>query len=173
MDHANDNPVGPAPPVPDAFALAGEGHAEPTAIHAVPAQLGASGFRLLLLREFRGEGPPGFALIDQHLLRAPHRLHRHGVSFALTFRPEVMAGLAEAIGRLSMREGVGPAVRNPRWPAFGWWRTPRTWADGTDTVEWFADVHFADAAAWVLFRTQFAEGLAGRPPAPRLAGELP
>lgn len=148
-------------------------HAGPDAIHAVPALLGPSGFRLLLMREFRGEGPPAFALIDQHLLRAPHRLNRHGLSFALTFRPEVMAALADDIGRPSVRDGAGRPARNPLWPGLGWRSAPRMWADGTGTVEWFADVHFPDAAAWAAFRDRFAGRLAGRADAPALTGDTP
>ncbi|WP_454917515.1 hypothetical protein [Xanthobacter sediminis] len=154
MDLASDMIDGRAPLSP---------HAEPAAIHAVPALPGPSGFRLLLLREFRGEGPPAFALIDQHLLRAPHRLNRHGISFALTFRPEVMAALADMVGRPSVRDEAGRAARNPLWPGCGWWSAPRAWADGTGTVEWFATVRFPDAATWAAFRTRFAGRLAGDP----------
>lgn len=149
-------------------------HAEAVAIHAVPAALEPSGFRLLVLREFpMAEGPPAFALIDQHLLRAPHRLARHGVSFALTFRPEVMADLSAAIGRPCVRDGAGRAARNPRWPCFGWSRAPRSWSDGTDTVEWWARVDFADPAAWSAFRTRFTERLAGRLEARARTGVIP
>lgn len=148
-------------------------HGEPAAIHAVPAELGPSGFRLLALREFREAGPPAFALVEQHLLRAPHRLNRHGVSFALTFRPEVMAALSALIGRPCVRDGAGRPARNPLWPGLGWQSAPRTWADGTRTVEWCANVHFPDAAAWSAFRARFALRLAGWPEAPVLTGDPP
>lgn len=137
-------------------------HQEPTAIHAVPAELRPAGFRVLLLREFRIDGPPGFALVEQHLLRLPHRLNRHGVSFALTFRPEVMAGLSADIGRPSARDGAGRVARNPRWPTFGWCSRPRSWPDGTTTVEWLAEVAFPGAEDWAAFCARFAERLAGR-----------
>ncbi|MFG1419468.1 hypothetical protein V5F38_18710 [Xanthobacter sp. V0B-10] len=150
-------------------------HETPTAVHAVPAAAGPSGFRLLVMREFRApDGPPGFALMEQYLLRAPHRLNRHGIAFALTFRPEVMAGLSEAIGRSAVRDEAGRAGRNPRWPHLRWHAEPRRWADGTDTVEWWAQVDFPDAAAWAAFRARFAGRLDGAAPAaPAPEGELP
>jgi len=138
-------------------------HAEATAIHAVPAQLGSCGFRLLLVREFRAEdAPPAFAFVEQHLVRTPHRLNRHGISFALTFRPEVMAALTVMLGRPSVRAGDGPAMRNPAWPTLAWASAPRHWADGTATLEWLADARFPDAASWTSFRERFAGPLAGR-----------
>lgn len=156
MDHASDNPDRAAFVDPPGMDADQEG---PTAIQAVPARLGPSGFRLLLLREFTGDGPSGFALIEQRLMRAPHRLNRHGLSFALTFRPDVMAELSGLIGRPSVRAGTAPATRNPLWPTFAWHRADRMWADGTATVEWSVDVHFTDATAWARFRAHFAHHL--------------
>ncbi|MFG1403252.1 hypothetical protein [Xanthobacter sediminis] len=150
-------------------------HGTPTAVHAVPAELGPSGFRLLVMREFRApDGPPGFALLEQYLLRAPHRLNRHGIAFALTFRPEVMAGLSEAIGRPALRDDAGRVGRNPRWPQLRWCAEQRHWADGTETAEWWAKVDFPDAAGWTAFRARFACRLDGvSPPAPAAEGESP
>lgn len=138
-------------------------HEEPTAIHAMPAELNDSGFRLLVVREFRSpDAPPAFALVGQYLLRTPQRLNRHGISFALTFRPEVMAALSEDLGRPSLRQDEGPARRNPRWPVLTWSSVPRLWADGTTTIEWCADAAFPEPAAWALFRARFADRLDGR-----------
>jgi hypothetical protein len=90
---------------------------EPTAIHAVPAQCLDRGFRLLILRELHtGEEPPAFAWIDQYLLRTPQRLSRHGLSFASTFLPEIMAWLTDLLGRPSLRASTGEPYRNSRWP---------------------------------------------------------
>lgn len=154
----------------DAVLLAS--HQEPAAIHAVPAELAPSGFRVLVLREFREDGPPAFAVMEQYLLRPPHRLNRHGVSFALTFQAEVMAGLLEDIGRPSARDGEGRVVRNARWPGFRWRSLPRAWSDGAATVEWWAEVAFPQVEDWAGFRARFAERLAGRLECP-VAGALP
>src|SRR5271170_4473455 len=80
---------------------------EATAVHAVPAQWLECGFRLLVLRELRAENePPAFAWIEQHLLRTPQRLTRHGLFFGLAFRPEIMAWLSEHLGRPSLARGL-------------------------------------------------------------------
>lgn len=142
-------------------------HAEPIAIHAVPAELSERGFRLLALREFLAEdAPPAFALIEQHLLRAPQRLNRHGVSFALTFRPEIIAALSQAIGRPSQRDEEGRAIRNAHWPQFGWSPRPTLWPDGTRTRDWWAEISFPLPATWAVFQSRWAERLAGRIEAP-------
>ena len=89
---------------------------EATAVHAVPAQWLECGFRLLILRELRTENePPAFAWIEQHLLRTPQRLTRHGLFFGMAFRPEIMAWLSEHLAahrfvkapanRLAIRSG--------------------------------------------------------------------
>ncbi len=127
-------------------------HAEATAIHALPAIRGEQGFRLLVMRELREDGmPPAFALIAQGILREPQRRNRHGVSFAATFRPEIMDWLSTQLGRPSQRDAEGTAWRNPRWPTITWHSEERTWPDGIKTVEWSVDVTFADASAWTAF----------------------
>ena len=104
-------------------------HQEATAIHAVAAGRMANGFRLLVLREFRSDiAPPAFALIEQHLLRSPERKNRHGVSFASTFRPEIMDWLIAELGRPSRRAADGDARRNSRWPQITWHREARNLA---------------------------------------------
>jgi len=111
---------------------------EPTAIHAVPAQCLDRGFRLLILRELHtGEEPPAFAWIDQYLLRTPQRLSRHGLSFASTFLPEIMAWLTDLLGRPSLRASTGEPYRNSRWPILTWHSEDRLWPDGVHTIEWF------------------------------------
>ena len=109
---------------------------ESACVHAMASQGLAQGFRLLTLREFRNAAaPPAFAWIEQRLLRAPQRLTRHGVFFANTFRPEIMAWLGQQLGRPSMHSESGPAQRNPRWPAMAWHSADRAWPDGARTVE--------------------------------------
>jgi hypothetical protein len=137
-------------------------HQEATAIHAVPAVRTERGFRLLVLREFRAaDAPPAFALIGQEILRSPERRNRHGVSFALAFRPDIMDWLIATLGRPSQREGNGDAQRNPRWPKFAWHCEDRTWPDGIATIEWYADVAFQDDAAWSAFAAHWSARLDG------------
>jgi len=138
-------------------------HALATAIGAVPAVEAEDGFLLLMLREFRqADAPPAFALMQQHLLRDAHRMGRHGVSFHLTFRPEVMAFLSTIVGRPALHDAEGKAQRNPAWPFLAWRSGPRDWPSGEHTVEWWAKVSFPHAAAWHAFRARYAERLAGR-----------
>lgn len=137
-------------------------HHEPTAIHAVPAEVIDKGFRLLLMRELRSEsGTPAFAFIEQWLLRSPERRNRHGISFALAFRPEIMAWLIAELGRPAQRDAEGLARINARWPALAWTRAERAWADGTRTVEWFADIRFHDEASQAAFGTAWRARLTG------------
>lgn len=138
-------------------------HAEATAIHPVPAVLEPQGFRLLVMRELQLEegAPPAFALMEQGLLRLPHRLNRHSLFFANTFRPEIFAWLSAELGRPSQRDGAGLARRNPRWPALAWHRAPRAWPDGAASVEWSVSVHFPEAACWSAFRTRWQARLDG------------
>jgi hypothetical protein len=137
---------------------------EATAIDAVPARWLDCGFRLLVLRQFHSAGaPPAFAVIEQRLLRAPQRLSRHGLSFAKTFLPEVMAWLLDQLGRPSQRAAAGPARRNPRWPALGWHGEARLWPDGTRTTEWFVDVRFQELATWTAFQAHWQQRLTGEP----------
>lgn len=136
---------------------------DPTAIAAVPASRIDGGYRLLVMRELAaGGGPPGFAVIGQSVLRAPPRTIRHGVAFALAFRPEAMAWLSAYLGRPSLRGEEG-AVRNPRWPSLAWHRAARDWPDGTHTTEWSADILFPLPADGAAFAEAFAEALAGLP----------
>ncbi len=86
---------------------------EATAIHAVPAQWLDCGFRLLVMREFHtGKEPPAFAFIEQRLLRTPERLSRHGLSFASTFLPGIMAWLSHCLGCPSLRDAAGSPYGN-------------------------------------------------------------
>jgi hypothetical protein len=136
---------------------------EATAVHAVPARWLECGFRLLVLRELRTENePPAFAWIEQHLLRTPQRLTRHGLFFGLAFRPEIMAWLSEHLGRPSLREGTGKPHRNSRWPISAWHSEPRLWPGGTQTIEWFVDVVFQDQASWTAFRQRWHGRLMGK-----------
>ena len=133
-----------------------------TAIDAVPAARLDCGFRLLVLRQFQIEGaPPAFALIEQRLLRAPQRLHRHGLSFANTFLPDIVAWLSQDLGRPSLRDATGPPRRNPRWPLLRWHGEDRLWPDGMRTIEWFVDVSFQDTRSWAAFQERWQEQLAG------------
>ncbi len=135
---------------------------QPTAIHAVPAELGECGFRLLMIRQFNaGAVPPAFAVIDQRIMRMPQRLGRHGVSFAATFLPELMSWLIDHLGRPSLHDARGRAYRNPRWPVVCWHDEELTWPSGAVTVEWFAEVAFQDHASWMAFRTHWHERLMG------------
>ncbi|WP_316175853.1 hypothetical protein [Bradyrhizobium sp. SZCCHNRI1073] len=136
---------------------------QPTAIHAVPAELCGCGFRLLMIRQFNvGAVPPAFAIIDQRVMRMPQRLGRHGVSFAATFLPEVMSWLINHLGRPSLHDETGRSYRNPRWPVVCWHDQERYWPSGAVTVEWFAEVAFQDHASWMAFRTHWHESLTGR-----------
>jgi hypothetical protein len=137
-------------------ALAASAPLLPTAIHAVPATLGACGFRQLMIRQFNaGAVPPAFAVIDQRLMRNPQRLGRHGVSFAATFLPEIMSWLIDHLGRPSLHDASGRAFRNPRWPVVCWHDEERLWPSGAVTVEWSADVAFQDASSWMAFQTRW------------------
>lgn len=139
-------------------------HVDPAAVHAVAALPLAAGFRLLVMREMAmGGGPSAFAVIDQPLLRPPPRQIRHGIAFALAFRPQVMDWLAARLGRPSQRSGGG-AVRNPAWPELAWHRQARDWPDGTRTTEWSADILISDAAAREAFGRHFRAELAGEAP---------
>ncbi|GLI20913.1 hypothetical protein GGQ86_001102 [Xanthobacter flavus] len=138
---------------------------DPTAVAAVPALPIAGGFRLLVMRELvLDDGPPAYAVIGQTLVRAPPRSIRHGVAFALAFGPDMMAWLNQALGRPAWRDASGETQRNPRWPALGWHRAPRTWPGGTLTTEWSADILFPEEADRAGFALAFAEALAGREP---------
>jgi hypothetical protein len=135
---------------------------EPACVHAVPSRWLEQGFRLLTLREFRNERePPAFAWIEQRLLRAPQRLGRHGLFFANTFRPEIMAWLSQQLGRPSIRTDSGQAHRNALWPATAWHSEDRVWPDGARTVEWFVDVMFPHEASWTAFQQQWRARLMG------------
>ncbi|HZM06871.1 MAG TPA: hypothetical protein VFC11_00235 [Methylocella sp.] len=140
---------------------------EATAIHAVPALWLERGFRLLVLREFHTEAqPPAFAWIEQHVLRTPQRLSRHGLSFASTFLPEIMAWLSEHLGRPSLRASTGEPYRNSRWPSSAWHGEERLWPDAIHTIEWFADVIFQDEASWTAFQQRWHNRLMGKIEAP-------
>jgi hypothetical protein len=152
-------------------------HSQATAVHAVPATSLDCGFRLLVLRQYHDDvAPPAFACIEQRLLRTPPRFSRHGLSFANTFMPEVMAWLGEHIGRPSLRDETGRPHRNPRWPVLRWQSEDRWWSDGTHTTEWFADITFQDSISWTAFQqrwhAQLAGGIENKEP-DRLGGALP
>jgi hypothetical protein len=135
---------------------------ESACVHAVPARWLDLGFRLLTLREFRNMGePPAFAWIEQRVLRAPQRPGRHGLFFANTFRPEIMAWLSQQLGRPSIRTDNGQAHRNTLWPAMTWHGEDRAWPDRARTVEWFADVTFPERTSWAAFQEQWHARLMG------------
>ena len=138
-------------------------HCEPTEIHAIPAETGPQGIRLLVLREFRkADVPPAFAFIRQGILREPVRSIRHGTFFAAAFRPEVIEWLISRIGRPSLRDGTGKTVSNPRWPTLGWHGTDRLWPDGTRTTEWHIEISFQESGISDQFRKQWRHRLDGR-----------
>ncbi|QRG07949.1 hypothetical protein EZH22_06215 [Xanthobacter dioxanivorans] len=148
-------PLPAAPPV----------HAEPTAVHAVPAAPLEAGFRLLVMREFAAAAAPAsFAVIEQRLLRPPPRQIRHGIAFALAFRPEVMAFLGFHLGRPAVPGPDGARARNPLWPRLAWHKQARPWPDDTLTTEWNADILFPQETARAAFAHQFHAELAGIPP---------
>lgn len=131
--------------------------AEVLAVAAVPAAPLPRGFRLLVMREFVSQAAPSaFAIIEQQVVRAPSRPLRHGLAFALAFRPEVVAWLSFHLGRPAARGPDGAAVRNPRWPELSWHKAPRSWPDGAATLEWSADILFAEEATRTAFARQFA-----------------
>ncbi|MFG1347451.1 hypothetical protein V5F59_21370 [Xanthobacter autotrophicus DSM 431] len=130
--------------------------AECLAVRAVAATPLPQGFRVLVMREFLSDdGPSAFAVIEQQVLRAPPRPLRHGLAFALAFRPEVVAWLSFHLGKPAARGPQGAAVRNPLWPALAWDKAPRTWPDGTRTIEWSADIRFPADAPHLAFARQF------------------
>jgi hypothetical protein len=134
---------------------------EATSVHAVPAQWLERGFRLLILRELHTEKePPAFAWIEQHLLRTPQRLTRHGLFFGRAFLPEIMAWLIEHLGRAS-RERAGRPHRNALWPMLSWYGERRLWPDGIRTTEWFVDVIFQDEGSWTAFQRRWHGRLMG------------
>lgn len=137
-------------------------HDAAVAVHAVPAVALAHGFRMLVLRELAdGDGPAGFAVIEQALVRPPPRTIRHGVAFALAFRPEVVAFLSFHLGRPGARGPDGLPRRNPRWPALSWHRAERVWPDGAHSIEWSVDILFAQENDRAAFARQFHAALAG------------
>lgn len=137
-------------------------HREATAIHAVPVEETAKGFRLLVMREFQsGAAPSAFAMIEQHLLRSPQRQNRHGLSFACALLPEVVAWLSDYLGRPSSRDGEGRLMRNPRWPTLLWSREDHNWPEGVATIEWFGEAVFQDEDSWRAFREHWRVRLAG------------
>lgn len=143
---------------------AAPGPDDPSAIAACAATPLPQGFRLLVMRELStGDGPPGYAVIGQSLLRAPPRTIRHGVAFALAFGPDAVAWLSARFGRPAARGPDGATARNPRWPVLSWHRAERTWPDGTRTIEWSADILFAHSADRSAFAAYFAAALAGAP----------
>jgi len=155
MAEAADNPVpSAATPLRDIA----------TSIAPRPSVARPRGFRLLVLRQFlRPSAPPAIAFIDQSIFRRPDRPVRHGISFELTFLPEIVAWLIEQVGRPGLRAASGKPVRNPDWPALSWHSEQRLWPDGTETVEWFAEAEFPDEAVWAAFRKDWREQLDGQP----------
>ncbi|MBY6242089.1 hypothetical protein [Methylosinus sp. Sm6] len=143
-------------------------HEQAGDVRAVPAQILKRSFRLLVLREFREKDrPPALALIRQQILRDVHRLQRHGIFFSCTFLPEITQWLSELLGRPSLRPSdypASPAYRNPAWPSVLWRPDSRIWDDGVQTVEWRAEVIFADQASFDAFITRWKDRLiAGDP----------
>lgn len=139
-------------------------HATATEISAQPATLQEQGFRLLVLRQFpRPPAPPAFAVIEQAIVRSPLRPNRHGMAFAIAFRPEIVAWLSDRLGRPSVHDGNGRALRNPLWPQPDWTCADRMWADGTSTLEWSVEVRFPEAGSWQAFQASWQGRLAGAP----------
>ncbi|MDI4665165.1 hypothetical protein K9U40_12615, partial [Xanthobacter autotrophicus] len=143
------------------------------AVHAVPATALEHGFRVLVLRELAAgagdgplAGPAGFAVIAQGLVRPPPRQIRHGIAFALAFRPEVVAFLSFHLGRPGTRGPDDLPQRNPRWPTLSWHRAERAWPDGMRSIEWSADILFARDEDRAAFARQFRDALAGARLAP-------
>lgn len=133
-----------------------------TRVQAVPSQYLDQGFRLLTLREFRNENAPSaFAWIEQRLLRMPQRLGRHGLFFANTFRPEIMAWLTQELGRPSIRTETSQTCRNTLWPTLQWFSKECAWPDGARTVEWFVDIVFPHKASWTAFERRWRRELMG------------
>lgn len=147
-------------------AAAAPDHAGAAAVHAVPATRLDQGFRILVLRELAAAeaGPAGFAVIEQALLRPPPRQIRHGVAFALAFRPEVVAFLSFHLGRPGDRGPDELPRRNPRWPSLSWHRAERAWPDGVRSIEWSADILFPREEDRAAFARQFHAALAGAEP---------
>lgn len=136
------------------------GHREPTEVHAVAAETTAQGFRILVMRELRSATvPPAYAIIDQRIIRSPERRNRHGISFALAFRPDVMAWLITALGRPGQRDTSGAPVVNPLWPRLSWHEEHRSWPDGVCTIEWSVDINFHDEAPRAAFAEAWREQL--------------
>lgn len=138
------------------------GHHVPTEIGAVAAETTAEGFRVLVMRELRTTGtPPAFAIIEQRIIRSPERRNRHGISFALAFRPEIMEWLITAIGRPGQRGASGEPLANPLWPRLSWHEAQRTWPDGICTIEWSVDISFQDELSRAAFAEAWRERLSG------------
>jgi hypothetical protein len=139
-------------------------HEQAGDVRAVPAQMLDRGFRLLVLREFReADQPPALALIQQNILRDVHRLQRHGIFFSCTFLPDITQWLNELLGRASLHPPdypESPAFRNPAWPTFHWRPESRLWDEGISTIEWRAEVAFADQASFEAFAARWKDRLA-------------
>jgi len=135
-------------------------------VRAVPAQILERGVRLLVLREFRpADQPPSLAWIQQYILRDVHRVQRHGIFFGCTFLPDIMEWMTSLLGRYSLHPEnypASPAYRNPAWPSFRWHPESHFWDADIQTVEWHADVIFADRASFEAFMVRWQDRLAGR-----------
>ncbi len=140
-------------------------HEQPGDVHSIPAQRLDRGFSLLVLREFReADQPPSLAWIQQSILRDVHRIQRHGIFFGCTFLPDIMQWLSDLLGRPSLHPAdypASPAYRNEAWPTFHWHRENRIWEGGIETVEWHADVIFADQASFEAFMARWENRLTG------------
>ena len=137
-------------------------HESATDIRALPAEIGPCGFRLLVLRQFEGPPtPPAFAFIAQHLLRMPDVRGRHGLSFSLTFRPEIVTWLISELGRPSLHDGQRKPYRNPRWPVLSWHSAAHLWPDESRSTEWYAEAAFQEGGGWPAFQMRWRERLGG------------
>lgn len=142
--------------------VAARAHVVATEISAQPAVPLERGFRLLVMRQFlSAEGPPAFAVIEQGLVRAPLRPARHGLAFAIAFRPEVVAWLSGELGRPSQRDAAGLPCRNPAWPQTCWRQDARAWPDEIRTIDWSVDAVFPQEAAWRAFEARWRGRLLG------------
>lgn len=150
-DGAGRAPAAPARP-----------HVVATDISPQPAVAIEGGFRLLVLRQLEmPPAPPAFAVIDQRLVRSPLRPSRHGMAFAIAFRPEIVAWLSATLGRPSLHDAQGRPQRNPRWPQTRWAHEERLWDDGTRTIDWSMEAIFPEDAAWGAFAARWSARLEG------------
>ena len=72
-----------------------------------------------------------------------------------------MAWLIAHLGRPAERDAEGELRPNARWPRLAWFEAERTWPDGLQTVEWFADIRFHDEPSLAAFAQAWRARLMG------------